>query len=150
MLDKELIKAKIELIQRDLERLEELKDYTIDEINKDFYKWSALKLTLVEIIGRAVDINSHIIAELGELKETAPGTLKETFLRLGKMKILPKDFSKEISRSAGFRNKIVHEYNDLETDKVYETVGEALSQYTKYCDYILKFLEKSFPNSNAL
>jgi len=58
------------------------------------------------------------------------------------MEILPKDFSKSISESARFRNKIVHEYNDLEKDKVYKTVNEALSQYTKYCDYILKFLEK--------
>lgn len=143
MLDKELIKTKIELIQRDMERLEELKDFTIDEIATDFYKWSTLKLVLVEIIGRAVDVNSHIIAELDNLKEKAPDTLKETFLRMGKMKILPDDFARQISWSADFRNKIVHEYNHLLEEKVYETVNEALSQYTKYCGYILKFIEKS-------
>lgn len=143
MLDKELIKTKIELIQRDMERLEELKGFTIDEIAKDFYKWSTLKLVLVEIIGRAVDINSHIIAELGDLKERAPDSLKETFLRVGKMKVLPDDFAQQISESANFRNKIVHEYNHLLEEKVYETVDEALSQYTRYCDYILKFLERT-------
>mgnify|MGYP001564377349 CR=1 FL=1 len=141
MLDKELIKTKIELIQRDMERLEELKGFTIDEIAKDFYKWSTLKLVMVEIIGRAVDINSHVIAELGDLKEKAPDSLKETFLRMGKMKILPDDFTKEIAESASFRNKIVHEYNHLLEEKVYETVNDALSQYTQYCGYILKFLE---------
>lgn len=141
MLDKELIKTKIELIQRDVERLEELKGFTIDEIAKDFYKWSTLKLVLVEIIGRAVDINSHVIAELGDLKERNPDSLKETFLRMGKIKVLPDDFALQISESANFRNKIVHEYNHLLEEKVYETVDEALSQYTQYCGYILKFLE---------
>lgn len=142
MLDKELIKTKIELIQRDLERLQELKAYTIDEIAGDFYKWSTLKLVLVEIIGRAIDINSHTIAELGDLKEKAPDTSVGTFIRMGEMNILPKDFAQKVSKSAGFRNRIVHEYNNLIEDKVYETVEEALAQYTEYCAYILKFIEK--------
>lgn len=142
MLDEELIKTKIELIQRDLERLQELKTYTIDEIAKDFYKWSTLKLVMVEIIGRAIDINSHVIAELGDLKEKAPDTSAETFLRMGEMNIFPKDFAQKVSKSAGFRNKIVHEYNNLLENKIYETVKEALAQYTEYCAYILKFIEK--------
>lgn len=142
MLDQELIKTKIDLIQRDLERLEELRGYTLDEIAGDFYKWSALKLTLVEIIGRAVDINSHIIAELQE-KEAAPGTLRETFLRLADLNILPRDFAEKIAESARFRNKIVHEYNHLEEDKVYYSVDEALAQYAKYCGYVLEFIEQN-------
>ena len=38
MLDKELIKTKIELIHKDLEKLEELNGFTLDEIAGDFYK----------------------------------------------------------------------------------------------------------------
>lgn len=141
MLDKDFIKVKIELIQRDLERLQDLRDYTIDEIVKDFYKWSALKMVLVEIIGRAIDINSHIVIEQGSLKEKAPFTYRETFLRIGEIGVMPKDFAEIIAQSAGFRNKIIHEYNELEKEKVYETVNEALEQYTKYCKYILNYVE---------
>ena len=141
MLDKEFIKSKIELIQRDLERLQDLKDYTIDEIAKDFYKWSTLKMVLVEIIGRAVDINSHIIAEQSSLKGKAPSTSRETFLKIGKMGVLPEDFSEVVALSAGFRNKIIHEYNGLDQKIVYQSVREALEQYTKYCKYILDYIE---------
>ena len=141
MLDKEFIKSKIELIQRDLERAQDLKGYTINEIVKDFYKWSALKMILVEIIGRAIDINSHIIAEQGSLKEKAPSTSRETFLRIGEIGVMPKDFVEIIAQSAGFRNKIIHEYNELEKEKVYKTVDEALEQYTNYCKYILNYIE---------
>ncbi len=140
MLDKELIKTKIELIQKDLVHLEELKGLSIDEIAGDFYKWSTLKLVLVEIVGRAIDINAHIIAEKGEMKHPAPKTSRETFIRLGDMDILSVDFADLLSKSAGFRNRVVHEYNDLKKDKVYETVDEVLVQYTEYCRHILTFL----------
>lgn len=59
------------------------------------------------------------------------------------LKILPEDFAEEISKSAGFRNAIVHEYNNLNKGIVYKTVGEAIVQYSQYCKYILDFLEKN-------
>jgi uncharacterized protein YutE (UPF0331/DUF86 family) len=141
MLDKEFIKTKIELIQSDLEKLGELKGYTINEIAADFYKLNTLELLLVKIIGRAVDVNSHIIAEEGDLKKRAPASSRETFLRLGEMKIFPEDFAETIADSASFRNKIIHEYNELNKKKVYDTVDEALEQYTKYCKYVLDYIK---------
>lgn len=141
MLDKEFIKTKIELIQSDLEKLEELKGYTIGQIAADFLKWNTLQLLLVKIIGRAIDINAHIIAEKGDLKERAPVNSRETFLRIGEMEILPREFAELIAGSASFRNKIIHEYNELDEKKVYTTVDEALEQYTKYCQYILDYIK---------
>jgi uncharacterized protein YutE (UPF0331/DUF86 family) len=140
MRDSDFIKTKIELIQKDLEHLKDLSGFTMDEIAGDFYKWSTLKLVLAEIIGRAIDINAHIIAEEGDAGEPAPASSRETFVRLGTMGVLPKDFAEEIAQSAGFRNRIVHEYNDLERNKVYETVDAALGQYTRYCGYIMEYL----------
>lgn len=141
MLDKEFIKTKLDLIQSDLEKLEELKRYTIEEIIADFYKLNTFQLLLVKVIGRAIDINSHIIAEKGDLRERTPTTSRETFLRLGEMKILPRDFARTIADSTSFRNKIIHEYDELNDKKVYSTVDEALEQYIKYCQYILDYIK---------
>ena len=68
----------------------------------------------MEIIGRALDINEHLISELADSKLKLPQNYKETFLFLKNLKILPEDFADEISKSAGFRNAIVHEYNNLD------------------------------------
>jgi len=70
-----------------------------------------------------------------------PKTYRETFLLLEDLKILPRDFAEEISKSAGLRNVIVHEYNNLDKVIIYKKVGDAINQYVKYCDYILKFLK---------
>jgi uncharacterized protein YutE (UPF0331/DUF86 family) len=59
---------------------------------------------------------------------------------LAKLEILPPDFAQEIAKSAGFRNAIVHEYNNLDKSAVYQTVGQAIEQYNKYCGYIMQYV----------
>lgn len=143
MIDKYLINEKISLILRDLDTVRAFQNMTFDEVAKDQIKYAALKNFLMEIIGRGIDINEHLIARLFESKVEAPKDYKTTFLILKDLNILPKDFAEEISKSAGFRNAIVHEYNNLNKGIVYKTVGEAIDQYAKYCEYILEFLEKN-------
>ncbi|MBU0722832.1 DUF86 domain-containing protein [Patescibacteria group bacterium] len=142
MLNTKLIKQKIDLIQTDLERLIEFKQFTFDEMAQDYIKYAALKNFLMEIIGRSIDINEHIIAKLGKEHNLSPKDYRETFLQLSELKILPAEFAKTIANSAGFRNAIVHEYNNLNKNIVYKTVGEAIEQHNDYCNYILEFLEQ--------
>ena len=68
MVDKEFIEEKINLITRDLSRLNVFSDFTISQMAEDFIKYGALKNMLMEIIGRALDINEHLISELADSK----------------------------------------------------------------------------------
>ena len=142
MIDKEFVREKINLITRGLEYLEDFRDMTFSEAAGDFIKYSALKNILMEVIGRAIDVNEHIIVEKSDSRREVPKTYRETFLILGELGVFPEDFSLQISRSAGFRNAIVHEYNNLDKGIVYSTVAQAVDQYKNYCQYILGFLEK--------
>ena len=141
MLDINFIQRKIKLIQEDLEKLERLSQYSFDEIAKDFVKFSALERLLEKIVMRAIDINQHLISELGKGSESIRG-YEDTFYCLANLGVYPQEFAQKIAPSAGLRNRLVHEYNHLDQEIVYKSVGEALEQYVKYCDYILKFLEK--------
>jgi uncharacterized protein YutE (UPF0331/DUF86 family) len=145
MLDKDFIKIKIEYIQKDLNHLEPMAKLTIDKIAQDDIQYAALKNFLMQIIGRAIDINEHIIAEKGDEKLKSPLKYRETFLRLAEMGILPEDFAQEIAKSAGFRNAIVHDYNNIDKFIVYKSVSDAISQYAEYCNYILNYLQE--PNN---
>jgi uncharacterized protein YutE (UPF0331/DUF86 family) len=42
----------------------------------------------------------------------------------------------------GLRNRLVREYNNTRQDIIYKSVSEAMSQYVKYCNSILKFIGK--------
>ena len=46
------------------------------------------------------------------------------------------------SHATGLRNRLVHEYNNTRQDIICESVSEAVTQYVKYCDSILTFIEK--------
>lgn len=147
MIDKKFIVRKIDMITMDLEYLKALQGLTIDEIARDFLKYSALKNILMEIIGRAIDINNHMIASIPAPEIESPKSYKDTFLTLGKLKILPIDFAAEIAQSAGFRNAIVHDYNDIDKHIVYKRVDDIISQYASYCEYVLKSQQFSSPSS---
>jgi len=141
-IDIHFIRRKIKLIQEDLSELDSLAHYSFDEINKDHIKFLAVERLLEKIIMRAIDINQHIIAELGKGDERVRG-YEDTFYILSQFGIYGEEFAKQIAPSAGLRNRLVHEYNNTRQDIIYKSVSEAVAQYVKYCDSILKFIENS-------
>lgn len=142
MVNKRFVQNKINLIQRELVNLEKLSEYSFQEIVNDFFRQSALERILERIINRAIDINQHLIAELSVKETEPPKDYKETFLRLAEIKICPKKFAEDISMSVGTRNALVHDYNNIDYSRIYSSVSDCLKDYHRYCDYILKFLEK--------
>ena len=140
-IDTHFIRRKIKLIQEDLSELDDLAHYSFDEITKDHIKYLAVERLLEKIIMRAIDINQHMIAELGKGDEQVRG-YEDTFYILSQLGIYSEEFARQIAPSAGLRNRLVHEYNDTRQEIIYKSIGEAIGQYVKYCDSILKFIEK--------
>ena len=142
MIKKDFIKRKITLIQDEMVKLSDLAKYTIDEVAKDFVKQAAVERILERIITRAIDINQHIVAESETQKISAPKDYKETFKALADLGVYDENFAEEISKSVVSRNMLAHEYDKVDYSKVYSSMGDCLRDYNKYCEYILKFLEK--------
>lgn len=137
MLNKEFIKENINNIYELLDELKPYKKYTLQEITEDFHLYASLRYAFIELVGRAVDINQHIIKE-NNLK--VPKDYKDTFTLLVKIKILTRKFAEEISKSVGLRNVVTHEYRDIEDKILYDSIDIALKQYSAYCENILKYL----------
>lgn len=142
MLNKKFIKQKMELIQQELIYMEKLAHYSFQEIASDYTKFNTFERLLEKVVVRAIDINEHIIEELSDISIKTPQNYKETFLRLAQFNIYPMDFAENIAKSASIRNALIHDYDDLDLQKIYASVKECLDDYHKYCDYLLKFLEK--------
>ena len=140
-LDIHFIRRKIKLIQEDLSELDNLAHYSFEEITKDHIKFLAVERLLEKIIMRAIDINQHMIAELGRGDERVR-SYEDTFFILSELGIYGEEFAKQIAPSAGLRNRLVHEYNNTRQDIIYKSVSEAIEQYVRYCDSILEFIEK--------
>jgi len=139
MLDKNFIRRKIKLIHEDLRRLEKLSKYSLSEITADFVKMGAVERLLEKIIMRAIDINQHLIAELGKGTERIRG-YEDTFHTLAELGVYPKNFAQKIAPSAGLRNRLVHEYNDTQEEIICQSIPQAINQYAEYCRYIINSL----------
>ncbi|MAG44410.1 hypothetical protein CL633_00795 [bacterium] len=139
MIDKKFIQNKIKFIQDELENLSQYHDFSFEDIVGDYNRHTIVERILERIINEAIDINQHISAESEKIK--IPDNYKDTFLILVELDIFPKEFADVISRSVGLRNILVHHYGELDEKMFYQSIKACLKDYTKYCDYILKYIE---------
>ena len=102
------------------------------------------KIDAIQVdLGRLTEYAVLSFDESGSVDMAAPLDYRETFIKLGEFGVLSQPFAERIAKSAGFRNAIVHGYNNLDKQLVFTTIGEAIGQYTKYCGYLLAYLKKS-------
>jgi uncharacterized protein YutE (UPF0331/DUF86 family) len=50
--------------------------------------------------------------------------------------------AKEIAPSTGLRDTIVHEYEEIDENIVYQSIGEAIQMYQEYIKYVMTFLDR--------
>lgn len=141
MIDKDLIKRKLMLNQQELERLKAFENITIDEIAHDPGKHAACERYLERLIGRALDINRHIIAEKGDVTMNVT-RYRDTFLRLADLGVYPQEFAEKIAPSAGLRNALVHEYNNIDKSMLEKSIKEAVTEFNDYDAYILAYIQR--------
>jgi len=95
-------------------------------------------LNLQQAIQGCIDIGSHIISseDWG-----APGSLSDIFYRLEEHGILQPDLVEKIIPMAGFRNLIVHQYQDVDYVIVYQLYQNRLKDIEAFLDAV----ESHFP-----
>ncbi len=143
MVRREFVTRKLHLIADDLEWLVRFKDDSLESLKSDELKLAAVERILERIVMRAIDINEHLISELGtgEGKSTRL-TYRDTFLFLTGLGVYSKEFSEEIARSAGLRNILVHDYNDVDRKIVHASIRHCLQDYHKYVESVRSFLDR--------
>jgi len=136
-IEKEIIQRKLALIIDNLKALEPIKDMTQEHYSEDIYKRKATERLLQELIEAAIDINTHMIVQMGK---SVPDDYYESFIKAGEHKIISHDLAKKLAPSAGLRNRLVHEYDVLEHSLVLDAVRIAQELYPEYVKQIDAFL----------
>ena len=140
MIDNDLIVRKLALIIDDMLLLEKFAQMSEHEYQSDPMYEAAAERYLERIIGRMIDINFHLITSSGK---PPPKDYYQSFVDLFQCKIIPKTFSENIASAAGLRNRIVHEYDEIDTSKIFHAIQKALVDVPVYMDYISKYLESN-------
>jgi len=71
------------------------------------------------------------------------------FLLKERQGILPTEFSETLFKMAGYRNRMVHHYREIEPEELYAILKDHLTDFDQFCRYLNDFLiqySKHLPN----
>ena len=130
------------------EKLGKLKEYY-----EEFVEWSnisyeefirntkdkrSLEKQMEIIIDTAISINNMILKiERGETS----AEYFNSFINLAEAGVIEMDFALNIAPSTGLRNILVHEYQEIDDKKVYDSFKDVKKYYKEYMQFIQKYLK---------
>ena len=129
MIDRDLVTRKMVLITADLGTLQGIASKDRGSYLASPTDELVAERLLERMIGRMIAINFPLIPEAGE---APPADYYESFTRLARLGVLERDFATRIAGSAGLRNRIVHEYDEIDPARVHEALQSAVEDIPAY------------------
>lgn len=131
MTDKALVEKKLAAIVSAVSDLRRLAQ--VDRLRHDVREERFVEHTLQLAIQAALDVASHIVSDesLGE-----PQTNRHMFDLLARAGWLDTGSADQLSRMAGFRNVLVHGYDDVDLSIVEDVVRNHLDDLLRFVDTI--------------
>lgn len=125
-IDREIVHARLALIEDNLRLLRELAQSTFDEFTADFRNPEAAKYLLQTAVEAMIHVCTHVVARL-RLK--VPGNSAEVVRAMGRAGLLPPEHVARYANMIRFRNVLVHLYADVDDRKVYEILRNDLGDF---------------------
>jgi len=137
-IDIPVVVNKLELISRYLISLKRFEQISLNEYLNDFDKQLIVERLLQLMIQAAIDINDHILSRMNIV--TSRRSNFEAFIELSKCGVLTPELAGRLAQSAGLRNRLVHEYDDIDSSQVFRAINFALQQYPIYVQQVNAYL----------
>jgi uncharacterized protein YutE (UPF0331/DUF86 family) len=139
-LNKERIEERINIIENSYRSLSRFKNYRLEDFKKKQDNFRIAYYDLYTALESVLDIGAHILSRIPGKK---PVSYKDIILFLSDEKIIPKDFCEDkLIKMAGYRNRMVHFYNRISQDEIYQIIQDHLDDFIEFNAYIKKVLTK--------
>jgi len=139
-IDKTLIIRKIKFINEDMVKMERLSRMSFKVYESKYENEIVAERLIERIIGRMIDINYHIITASGY---PPPKDFYESFTKLAELGILEGQFAQRMAQAAGLRNRLAHEYNGIDSKKIYQALKQCFTDMPVYLSKITGSLNKT-------
>lgn len=133
-----LIENKIAAVEKYLETAEKYKKYPRNEIEKNIDLRGAVERYLYLAVQSCIDLSEAVVSFKNFRK---PTTYREGFEILGEKDILTADLVDKMTKMAGFRNVIAHDYLKVDYGRVYDILQSGLSDIEEFISAIKKYLD---------
>lgn len=123
-----------------MQRIEQKRPSILETLTTDDDLQDILSVNLERAIQVCVDMAAHVIADR---EISAPTTMAATFEALYALHILPRDLADSMKRSMGFRNIVVHNYQEIDWEIVFTICHHKLDDFRAYAQAIVPLLCQS-------
>lgn len=133
------ISPKLERLERYVGYLKGYQKHSAEDLRKDHTLRGAVLHYLQLSIECCMDIGEMLISGLGLRK---PEDGREVFDILAENGVLQREFASRFSPAAGLRNIIVHQYTDIDMDRIRDHIQDHLADFDVYAKSVARFLHE--------
>ncbi|HYV43565.1 MAG TPA: DUF86 domain-containing protein [Myxococcaceae bacterium] len=138
--DHEVVRRKLAVLQNALAALAESGPIGLDAYRSDFWRRKGTERVLQEMIEAGMDVATHVLVQTGR---AAPADGRAAFLELGSALVISPELAQALAPAVGLRNRLVHEYEEIDDRIVLEAVGQAQSLFPRFVAEIEGFLGRT-------
>jgi len=140
-LNKKILINRLAEIEADCQELSQFQKISLKEFKKS-YDYAIAEHFLRRALEAVFDLSSHIISRIPLRPGERPEGYKTIAIALGKHKIIPKSFAEgPLLQMAGYRNRMVHFYQEITNEELYQIIKEDLGDLEKFCSFVKKLIE---------
>lgn len=131
MTDPDLVAKKLAVVETSVSELRTLA--RPEAVARDIKEQRFVEHTLQVAIQAALDVASHIVSDerLGE-----PRTNRDLFALLARRGLLPAELADRLGRMAGFRNVLVHGYQDVDVAVLQDILANRLDDLLAFAQIV--------------
>ena len=139
MIDKRLVKRRLDEINEALQYIEEIIKENEEDFIKDYKSRFTLRHLILIVVESAASIAIHILSEAFNENVESYG---EAFIKLAYYGVLSLNVAKEMASLARLRNLIVHRYWLVDDSRIYqEAKNTGISIIKKFVKELVNYLE---------
>ena len=135
MVNSALLSKKISNVRHNLSRIRTKAPLQLNDLKTDIDIQDIVLHNLQLAVQGCIDIAAHIVADQGW---GVAGSINETFYILRDKKAISLEMMEKMVSMAGFRNILIHEYEDVNLDIVHAIVEHHLHDIDKFLLTIAK------------
>ena len=136
MYNHSLISERIGIITNSVNRLKRLANTPMEQFRVDEDAIDIAENRLRRALEALFDLGRHVVIKSGL---GVPVDYRSVIEKLREANCLPADFAQNIAGIAGYRNRLIHDYNKVTPEELYDLMQNRLTDLTKFCKYIMDF-----------
>lgn len=137
-MNREIVTIRMTLIVKYLNHLDKFKSVRFEEYLNSFDYQLITERLIQLLVEAASDINSYLLVQLHQV---TPSAYYDSFIEAGRQGIITQELAVKLAASTGMRNRLVHQYEEIDNQIVFSAIPKALQQYSLYVQQVTAYLD---------